>query len=68
MDHWFKVCALEDIPRLGTRVVMCRHVGDIALFRSAADDVFALSDRDLARRFAVRVEDGGSVQLLISNL
>ncbi len=35
---------LEDIPRLGARVINT-PVGDIALFRTAGDEVFALDDR-----------------------
>ena len=41
---WLPVCALEDIPRLGARVVRSRH-GEIAVFRTAEDEVFALADR-----------------------
>jgi nitrite reductase (NADH) small subunit len=42
--EWKTVCALEDIPRLGSRVVKSA-AGDIAVFRSASDDVFALHDK-----------------------
>lgn len=35
---------LEDIPRLGARVVRTAR-GDIAVFRNAEDEVFALEDR-----------------------
>ena len=38
------ICALDDIPRLGSRVVQAA-AGDIALFRTADDRVFALDDR-----------------------
>ncbi len=41
---WIRVGAIEDIPRLGARVVRSAH-GDIAVFRSAEDEVFALRDR-----------------------
>jgi nitrite reductase (NADH) small subunit len=41
---WVRVCRLEDIPLLGARVVQ-REAGDIAVFRSAEDEVFALLDR-----------------------
>lgn len=41
---WRDVCALEDIPRLGARVVS-RTAGDIAIFRTRDDEVFALDDR-----------------------
>jgi nitrite reductase (NADH) small subunit len=36
---------LEDIPRLGARVVRSATHGDIAVFRNAEDEVFALEDR-----------------------
>ena len=41
------VCALADIPRLGARVIerAREHGGNIALFRTAEDRVFALADR-----------------------
>jgi nitrite reductase (NADH) small subunit len=41
---WVRVCRLEDIPPLGARVVR-RSDGDVAVFRNAADEVFALADR-----------------------
>lgn len=44
MNKWLEVCAMTDIPQLGARVV--RHGGiDIAVFRNAEDEVFALEDR-----------------------
>ncbi|MFZ5508447.1 MAG: nitrite reductase small subunit NirD [Pseudomonadota bacterium] len=44
MSEWLKVCTLEEIPRLGARVVQT-GAGDIAVFRNAADEVFALKDK-----------------------
>lgn len=41
---WTHVCSVSDIPRLGSRVLK-RDDGDIALFRTADDQVFALHDR-----------------------
>ena len=41
---WKTICALQDIPVLGARVVHSVH-GDIAVFRNAEDEVFALQDR-----------------------
>ena len=41
---WRRVCLLEDIPRLGARVVRSEK-GNIAVFRNEADQVFALDDR-----------------------
>lgn len=43
MSIWHKVAELEDIPPLGSRVVNTEQ-GDIALFRTAGDEVFALHD------------------------
>ena len=42
--QWLEVCGLDEIPRLGARVVRTGN-GDIAVFRSADDAVFALDDR-----------------------
>jgi nitrite reductase (NADH) small subunit len=42
--NWVDLCELEAIPRLGARVVQGAR-GDIALFRTAGDGVFALDDR-----------------------
>jgi len=43
-ESWVRVCRLEDIPPLGARVVR-RPSGDIAVFRTAGNEVFALLDR-----------------------
>ncbi|BAI76694.1 nitrite reductase (NAD(P)H) small subunit (plasmid) [Azospirillum sp. B510] len=40
---WTQVGSIDDIPVLGSRVVRTPD-GDIALFRTAADEVFALED------------------------
>ena len=41
------VCALADVPRLGARVIERPENagGNVAVFRTAADRVFALADR-----------------------
>ncbi len=44
MSNWKQVAMLEDIPRLGSRVVKSAE-GDIALFRTQEDEVFALLDK-----------------------
>ncbi|MFQ5451546.1 MAG: nitrite reductase small subunit NirD [Nitrospinaceae bacterium] len=44
MVDWTDVGKLEDIPRLGARVLKTQN-GDIAVFRTAGDEVFALRDR-----------------------
>ena len=44
MTDWQKICAVGDIPQLGSRVV--KHPkGDIAIFRNADDEIFALHDK-----------------------
>ncbi len=43
-SQWVEVGRLEDIPPLGARVVRTGQ-GDIAVFRAADDQVFALEDR-----------------------
>ena len=44
MSEWIEVVALEDIPVLGSRIVETEVGKDIALFRSAEDEVFAIRD------------------------
>ena len=43
-NDWIEVGHLEDIPQLGSRVVKTPD-GDIAVFRNADDEVFALLNR-----------------------
>jgi nitrite reductase (NADH) small subunit len=43
MTHWTEIARLEDIPRLGARVLATDTL-NIALFRTASDEVFAISD------------------------
>ncbi len=43
--EWIVVCDIDDIPMLGARIVRRRSGGDIALFRTEGDAVFALDDR-----------------------
>ena len=45
MTDWKRICPLDDIPRLGSRVVQRTSGGDIAVFRNADDEVFALHDK-----------------------
>lgn len=42
--NWLDICALDEINPLGSRVV-AGPKGDIANFRAADDQVFALDDR-----------------------
>lgn len=44
LPEWIEVGMLEDIARLGARVVRTVD-GDVAVFRTADDQVFALRDR-----------------------
>lgn len=43
-DRWIKIGEISDIPRLGARVVET-ETGNIAVFRTADDEIFALSDQ-----------------------
>lgn len=42
--NWIQVGHIDEIPRLGARVVKTGQ-GDIAVFRNAEDEIFALLDR-----------------------
>ncbi len=44
MNDWIEIGRVEDIPRQGARVVRSPS-GDIAVFRTATDEIFALRDR-----------------------
>jgi len=44
MSTWIEIGRLEDIPRLGARVVR-RPERNVAIFRTSTDQVFALEDR-----------------------
>jgi nitrite reductase (NADH) small subunit len=44
VSDWLRVCPLEEIPRLAARVVKSGGT-DIAVFRNAVDEVFAVDDR-----------------------
>ena len=43
-ENWIEVGVVTDIPKLGARVVRTAD-GDIAVFRTADDEIFALRDR-----------------------
>jgi nitrite reductase (NADH) small subunit len=43
MTNWIEIVALEDIPRLGARVIRTDTM-DVAVFRTSDDQVFALRD------------------------
>ena len=43
-DNWIRVGTIDDIPALGARVVSSAH-GNIAVFRNAENEIFALLDK-----------------------
>jgi len=43
MSNWTEIVALEDIPQLGSRVIKTDTM-NIAVFRTARDEVFAIKD------------------------
>ena len=45
MPQWIEICAVEDLPRAGARVVRRDQGADVAVFRTAGDRIFALLDR-----------------------
>jgi len=45
MSEWKTVCAVDDIPVLGSRRVQRAQGPQVALFRTVDDQVFALLDR-----------------------
>ena len=45
MSDWKLICRVDDIPVLGSRRVTRPMGGDVAVFRNAEDQVFALLDR-----------------------
>ena len=44
MTRWSRVCRVEDIPKLGARVVKSSAC-NVAVFRNAEDEIFALHDK-----------------------
>lgn len=43
MSNWIEIGCIEDIPKLGARVIESQE-GDIAIFRNNNDEIFALRD------------------------
>jgi len=43
MSDWIEVGSVEDIPQLGARVIKT-SAGDVGIFRTADDEIFALRD------------------------
>ncbi len=44
MNQWTELLKVDDIPKLGARV-MRTDTMDIAVFRTASDEIFALQDK-----------------------
>ena len=44
MNQWIEIGSVDDIPKQGARVVRTPQ-GDIAVFRTATGEIFALRDR-----------------------
>lgn len=44
MDNWIRVCDLDEIPVMGSRVVKGPN-GEIALFRDGSGQIHALADK-----------------------
>jgi nitrite reductase (NADH) small subunit len=65
---WVRVGTLDDIPRLGSRVVTTRGE-DIAIFRTSDDRVFALYDRcpHKAGKLSQGIVHGASVTCPLHN-
>ena len=45
MSEWKAICRIDEIPILGSRRVARAGSTDVAIFRNADDEVFALLDR-----------------------
>jgi nitrite reductase (NADH) small subunit len=43
-DNWIQIGRISDIPKMGARVVET-DAGNIAIFRTADDEIFALRDK-----------------------
>ena len=44
MSEWIEIGKIEEIPKLGARILKTDN-GDVAVFRTAEDEVFALADK-----------------------
>lgn len=45
IQEWIPICRIEDIPKLGSRVLQQAGVDNIAVFRASDDHIFAVVDR-----------------------
>ncbi|MGD2117025.1 MAG: nitrite reductase small subunit NirD [Chromatiales bacterium] len=44
MSNWIEIALLDDIPKLGARVLKTETM-DVAVFRTANDEIFAVRDQ-----------------------
>jgi nitrite reductase (NADH) small subunit len=44
-SRWIRICAVDEIPQLGARVVRRKGEANVAVFRTADDKLFALADQ-----------------------
>ena len=44
VQRWIRICAVDEIPQLGARVVKRKGEANVAVFRTADDKLFALTD------------------------
>lgn len=44
MNDWIKIGLIEDVPSQGSRVVKTESMGDIAIFRTLSNTIYALSN------------------------
>ena len=45
LGDWADICAVEDVPVLGARVLERKGAPNIAIFRNSDNEIFALHDR-----------------------
>jgi len=45
LGGWADICAVEDVPVLGARILERQGGPNIAIFRNSEDEIFALHDR-----------------------
>ena len=55
MSEWKLICRVDDIPVLGARRVARAQGLDVAVFRNADDEVFALLKKNVRMRFLLRL-------------
>ncbi|MEN8717699.1 MAG: nitrite reductase small subunit NirD [Sulfurovum sp.] len=43
MSNWYKISKIEDIPKMGSRIVEINNI-DIAIFRTNNDSIYAINN------------------------